>query len=198
MTKAVDFYFTPISPWTYLGTPTLRAAAARTGATVRFKPVDIMQLFATANVKPVGQRPEPIRKYRLVDLKRWSEHRALASNLHPKHFPTSPLLACRMIVAASRSGADVADLSEAYMRACWSEERDVADERTAVEIADACGLDGTALRGQADSPEVESQFQANTQEALGQGVWGSPSYVVDGELFWGQDRLELLERKLAG
>ena len=99
MTKAVDFYFTPISPWTYLGTPTLRAVAARTGATVRFKPVDIMQLFATANVKPVGQRPEPIHTP-LVELD--------APLLHLVRF--SCLCRERRVVVLERIGLNAGDV----------------------------------------------------------------------------------------
>ena len=196
MPKTIDFYFTPVSPWTYLATPTLRSIAARRNATLRYKPVNIMELFATANVKPVGERPVPIQKYRLVNLARWREFRELPLNLEPRNWPTSPVLACKMIIAADADGADVGDLSFAFMRACWAEDLDVADEASAVEIADACGLDGRALRDSTGDTAVQSVFERNTTEALEHGVWGTPSMVVDGELFWGQDHLDILDWRL--
>lgn len=198
MSKIIDFYFTPVSPWTYLGTPTLREIAARHGCEIRYKPVNIAALFASAGVKPLGERPEPIQKYRLVNLARWRDRRGMLLNLQPKHFPTSPVLAAKMIVAAGANGADVGDLSFAFMRACWAEERDVADADTARAIADSCGFDGAALRQQAERQNTQDIFESNTQEALGHGAWGSPSYVIDGELFWGQDTLELLDWRLSG
>lgn len=198
MPKTIDFYFSPVSPWTYLATPTLRAIAERRGATLRYKPVNLMGLFATANVKPLGERPEPIQRYRLVNLARWREFRDLPLNLHPQHWPTSPVLACKMMIAAEADGADLGDLSFAYMRACWAENKDIADETTAIAIADACGFDGRTLREKADRAAVQSTFEANTAEAIGHGAWGVPSMVVDGELFWGQDQLEILDWRLAG
>jgi 2-hydroxychromene-2-carboxylate isomerase len=197
MSKTIDFYFVPVSPWTYLATPSLREVAKRHGATLRYKPVNVMALFATAGIQPVGERPEPIQRYRLLELRRWSERRGMPLNLNPAHFPTSPVLACNMIIAAAAQGHDVGDLSFAFMRACWAEERNVADEATAIEIASACGLDGAALRHAADDSDVASAFEANTAEAIGHGAWGVPSMVVDGELFWGQDRVEFVERRLA-
>ena len=197
MPKTVDFYLTPVSPWTYLSMPRFRAMAAKHRAAVRYKPVDMGPLFASAGVKPLKERPEPLKRNRLYDLRRWGTHLGMPLNLEPKHFPTSPVLASKMIIAAGRAGRDAGALAEAYLRACWAEERNVGDEATAIAIADECGFDGRALRRAADSPEVQAEVEANTKEALGRFVWGSPSYYVEGELFFGQDRLEFVERKLA-
>lgn len=196
MSKNIDYYFTPISPWTLLGTPTFRKLVADSNATVNYKPINIMELFATANVKPPGERPEPIQKYRLIELQRWREYRDIPLNLKPAHFPTNPTLACKMIIAAANANGDVGELTEAFLRACWLEERQVADESTATDIADACGFDGQALLVQANSDAPQATFDANTAEAIEKGAWGSPSYIVDGELFWGQDRLPFVEQKL--
>lgn len=198
MPKTVDFYFTPVSPWTYVGMPRFRAMATKYRATVRYKPVDMGPLFASAGVKPLKERPEPLKRNRLSDLRRWRVHLGMPLNLEPKHFPTSALLASKMIIAAGQAGHDPGPLAEAYLRACWAEERNVGDEATAIAIANECGLDGRALRRAADRPAVEAEFEANTKEALGRFVWGSPTYYIDGELFFGQDRLEFVERKLAG
>ncbi len=198
MPKTVDFYFTPVSPWTYLAMPRFRAMTAKHRAVAYYKPVDMGPLFASAGVKPLKERPEPLKRNRLNDLKRWRAHLGMPLNLEPKHFPTSPLLASKLIIAARQAGHDVGPLTEAYLRGCWAEERDVGDEATAIAIANECGLDGRALRRAADSPEVQAELEANTKEALGRFVWGSPTYYIEEELFFGQDRLEFVERKLAG
>ncbi len=198
MPKTVDFYFTTISPYSYLAAAPFREMVARTGAEARYKPVDIMALFAFGGAKPLAERPEPIRRYRLLELKRWREHRGVPLTLEPKHFPTDPVPSCKAIVAAAAAGHDVAALTEAVLRACWAEEKDVADPATVAALADGCGLDGAALLEAAESDAIEAAFRANTDEAIGHGAWGVPSFVVDGELFWGQDRLEFVERRLTG
>lgn len=217
MSKTVDFYFTPVSPWTYLGMARFRAITAKHGAVVRYKPVDMGPLFASVGVKALKDRPEALKRNRLNDLKRWRTHLGIPLNLEPKFFPTSPVLASKMIVAARQAGEarpsarsaaggelrapaghDIGALADAYLRACWAEERNVGDEATAIAIAEECGFDGRALRRAADSSEVQAEFEANTEEALGRYVWGSPSYYIEDELFFGQDRLEFVERKLAG
>jgi len=200
MPSTVDFYFSPVSPWTYLGMPRFRAMTAKYGAAVNYKPVDMVQLFARASVKPVKERPESIRRNRMTELARWRRHLGMKLNLEPKYFPTSPLLANKMIIAAVLAGdkaREVGALAEGYLRACWVEERNLADEATVVTVADECGFEGRSLREAAERPAVPAAFAANTAEALARYVWGSPSYVVDGELFFGQDRLFFVEEKLA-
>ena len=200
MPSTVDFYFSPVSPWTYLGMPRFRAMTAKYGAEVSYKPVDMVQLFASAGVKPVKERPEPIRRNRMTELGRWCRHLGMELNLEPKYFPTSALLANKMIIAAVLAGdkaRDVGALAEGYLRACWVEERNLAEEATVVAVADECGFEGRSLREAAKRPAIAAAFAANTKEALARYVWGSPSYVVDGELFFGQDRLFFVEEKLA-
>jgi 2-hydroxychromene-2-carboxylate isomerase len=198
MAKLIDFYFTPVSPWTYLGMPRFAAMTAKHGVHVNYKPVDMVPLFASANVKPLKDRPEPLKRNRLNELRRWRELLGMTLNLQPKYFPTSAMPASRLIIAARQAGHEVGGLAEAILRACWAEERDVGDEATIVAIAAECGLDGAALQKAAQAAAVEAELKANTEEALGRFIWGSPSYYVDGELFFGQDRLPFLERKLAG
>lgn len=197
MPTLVDFYFTPISPWTYFGMARFRAMAARYRAAVNYKPVDLGPMFASVGVKPLKDRPEPLKRNRLNELRRWRDFLALPLNLHPKFFPTSPIPSSRLIIAARRQGHDVGELSEALMRACWVEERDISDPATCIDIANACSLDGAALEAASRGAEVQDEFEANTKEALSRYIWGSPSYYVEGELFFGQDRLPFLERRLA-
>lgn len=197
MAKAVDYYFTPLSPWTYLGGERFAAIARRHGATVRVNPVDYGTIFPKTGGLPLAQRPRERQAYRLMELRRWSEHLHQPLTLHPKHFPCPDLLAACVILAAGESGGDALRLANAIGRAVWAEERNIADAATLQEIAAATGHDARALLARANDPATKARREALTQEALAAGVFGAPTYVVDGELFWGQDRLDFLERKLA-
>lgn len=197
MAKTIDYYFTPISPWTYLGGERLTEIAARHGAEVRVKPVDFGVIFPQTGGLPLAQRPKERQAYRLVELKRWAAHLGLPLNLHPKHFPAPDTLAASVILAATETGGDPLRLANAIGRAVWAEERNLADAGTLQDIAEATGHDGTALLAKAADPSIRAKREALNQEALAAGVFGAPTYVVDGELFWGQDRLDFLDRKLA-
>lgn len=197
MAKTVDYYFTPISPWTYLGGERLAEIARQRGAEVRVKPVDFGVIFPKTGGLPLAQRPKERQAYRLMELKRWSAHLGLPLNLHPKHFPAPDALAAGLILAAAESGGDALRLANAIGRAVWAEERNVADADTLQEIAEATGHKGAELLARANDPAVRAKREALNQEALAAGVFGAPTYVVDGELFWGQDRLDFLDRNLA-
>jgi 2-hydroxychromene-2-carboxylate isomerase len=196
MEKVVDYYFTPLSPWTYFGHARFTAIAGRHGATVRYKPSDFHKIFAASGGVPVAQRPKQRQAYRLMELERWRKFLNMKLNLRPKHVPVPPERAACLIIAAKQSGADPGPLSEALMRACWAEERDISDADTLAAIAEACGLDGGALL--ARSPEARAEYEANTEEAIERQVFGAPTYVYRDELFWGQDRLEFVDRALGG
>jgi len=197
MPKALDYYFTPISPWTYLGSERLAAMAERHGIAVRVKPVDYGVIFPKTGGLPLAQRPKERQAYRLMELKRWPKQLGMPLTLHPKHFPAPDLLAATVILAAGETGGDPLRLANAIGRAVWVEERNIADAATLEAIATATGHDGAALLAKASDPAIRAKREALTQEALAAGVFGAPTYVVDGELFWGQDRLDFLERKLA-
>jgi 2-hydroxychromene-2-carboxylate isomerase len=197
MIKVVDYYFSLNSPWSFLGTAHLAEIVKRHGAEVRVKPVDFGQIFPASGGLPLGKRAPQRQAYRLVELKRWSEHLGQAINLQPKHFPAQEARAAHLVIAAGLTGGDPLRLAQAIGHALWCEERDIADPDTLEMIAQETGHDGPALMARAEAPDVEETYQAWTQEALEAGVFGAPSYVVDGEIFWGQDRLDFLERKLS-
>lgn len=197
MAKTIDYYLALSSPWTYLAGPRFDALVAKHGATVNWKPYDIMRIFSITGTKPVGQRPPQIQKNRLNELGRWRDHLGMALNLHPAHFPVDHTAAGRMVIAASQTGADVASLANAYLTAVWAEERNIGDNDELVAIANQQGLDGAQLLTRSDDVAVEAEFEKNTEDAIAADVFGSPTWVVDGELFWGQDRLEFLDRALA-
>jgi len=199
MGKTVDYYFSPISPWTYLGHPRFAAMAQRHGAVVRVKPADFGKIFPVSGGLPLPKRAPQRQAYRLVELKRFSDYLKLPLNLHPKFFPAPGDLAAQFIVAAGRAGGSDAAmrLAGAIQRACWAEERNIADAETLAAICREQGMNAAELAAAAQSEPVKAEYAANTQEAIERNVFGAPSYVVEGEIFWGQDRLDFVERALA-
>jgi 2-hydroxychromene-2-carboxylate isomerase len=198
MDKVVDYYFTPVSPWTYFGHDRFVASAAKHGATVRLKPTDLGKVFPVSGGLPLAKRAPQRQAYRLVELARWRDALGIAINLQPKFVASSGELATRWILAALEQGTKPAlDLAGAIMRARFAEEGDIAAETTLASIARTCGLDPRALAARADAPEIAAGYEASTQEAIEGGVFGVPWYVYRGVPFWGQDRLDFLDRALA-
>jgi 2-hydroxychromene-2-carboxylate isomerase len=198
MPKIVDYYFTPVSPYTYLGHDRLVAIAGRHGATIDVKPVDLGKVFAVSGGLPLKQRAPQRQAYRLLELERWPKYLGIPLNKQPRFFPVSGDLASKWIVAASnRSMADALKLTGAILRAVWSEERDIADAKTLAMLARDQALDADALAASAATPDIGSRYEALTQEAIERQVFGAPTYVYRDELFWGQDRLDFLDRELA-
>ncbi len=195
----IDYYFTPVSPWTYLGHARFRAIARAAGATVSVLPVDYGVIFPASGGLPLAKRAPQRQAYRLVELARFSKQLAQPLNLQPKFFPVDGSAASRLIVATQDAlGSEAAlELAGACMRAVWAEERNLADEATLAALLAALKLPATLLDA-ARAPAADEAYRANTERALAAQVFGAPSYVVDGEIFWGQDRLDFLERKLQG
>lgn len=199
MPTTIDYFLAPQSPWTYLGHARFMRIAAQAGATVRVLPVDLGgKIFPVSGGLPLGQRPAQRQAYRLVELARFRDFLGLPLNLKPKHFPVPGDDAARLIIAVDQvDGAAAAlRLTGAVLTAVWAQERDIASAATRAELLAECGL-AAQRADDAKSPEVQAAYERNTQQAIDAGVFGAPSYVVDGEIFWGQDRLELLQRRLA-
>ncbi len=199
MAKTVDYYFSPISPWTYLGHARFADLAQRHGASVKVKPVDFGKVFPVSGGLPLAKRAPQRQAYRLVELKRFRDYLKLPLNLQPKFFPAPADLAAQFIVAAGRAGGSAAAmaLAGAILRACWAEERNIADAETLAAICQEQGMDAAALAAAAQSDAVKAEYAGYTQEAIARNVFGAPSYVIDGEIFWGQDRLDFVERALS-
>ena len=205
MPKLIDYYFTPISPYTYLGHERLLEIAARHGAAIAVKPVDYGRIFPVSGGLPLKQRAPQRQAYRLFELERWSKHLGKPINVKPKFFPVSPDAAARWIIAAQargaadalRSDADALRLAGALLRAVWAEERDISDEPTLASIATEQRLDPDLLAAGAASPDTALRYDALTQEAIERQIFGAPTYVYRDEPFWGQDRLDFLDRALA-
>ena len=197
MAKTVDFYFALQSPWAYLGNGILRDIADRHDLTVRAKPIDLGSIFPKSGGLPLGKRAPQRQAYRMTELKRWSAYRGVDVVLEPVHFPTDPTLGSCMITAADLAGQDAFALSCTLLAVTWAEDGNISDPADLVAFANDAGFDGTALVEMAQSDAARSAYDAATQEAFDRGVFGSPTYIYDGELFWGQDRLEFLERAVA-
>jgi carboxymethylenebutenolidase len=198
MGRTVDYYLAPQSPWAYLGHQRLAEIAARTGATVRVMPIDLGgKVFPISGGLPLGQRAPQRQAYRLVELQRFSEHLQAPLNLKPKFFPVGGDDAARLIIAADLAlgSAAAMQIAGAVLAACWAQERNIADEKVLAELLAEQGLPAAVL-AQSHSQAAQERYEAYTQQAIDAGVFGAPSYVVDGEIFWGQDRLDFVERAL--
>jgi 2-hydroxychromene-2-carboxylate isomerase len=199
MGHTVDYYFAPQSPWAYLGHQRLAEIARATGATLRVMPIDLGgKVFPISGGLPLGQRAPQRQAYRLVELQRFSEHLNAPLNTKPKFFPVGGDDAARLIIAADLAlGTDAAmAIAGAVLSACWAQERNIADDKVLAELLVEHHLPA-ALLEQSHSQAVQVRYEAYTQAAIDAGVFGAPSYVVDGEMFWGQDRLDFVERALA-
>lgn len=197
MSKTVDYYFAPQSPWTYLGHARLKEMVEKSGATVRVLPVDLGRVFPVSGGLPLPKRAPQRQAYRLLELKRFSEHLKIPMNIQPKYFPVGGDDAAKLIIAVDLQdgAAQAMRVAGAIFAACWAQERNIASEATFTEILNELGLSLDRIE-QAHSQAVQERYDADTQRAIDIGVFGAPSYVVDGEMFWGQDRLDFVQRKL--
>ena len=197
MTHAIDYYLVPQSPWTYLGHERFTAIAKAADARINVLPVDLGKVFAVSGGLPLAQRAPQRQAYRLVELKRFSEHHGLAMTLRPKYFPVASDDAAKLIIAADLHGGTEAAMAVtgALLRAVWVEERNIADEAELAALLAQLELPARLL-DDARSQAVHERYAANTQRAIDSGVFGAPSFVIDGEMFWGQDRLDFVQRRL--
>jgi 2-hydroxychromene-2-carboxylate isomerase len=193
----IDYHFATQSPWTYLGHERFVRMAAAAGATVNVRPVDFGKVFAASGGLPLGQRAPQRQAYRLVELARWRDHLRMPLNIKPRFFPVAGDNAARVIIAVERTdGAAAAmDLSGRVMAAVWAQERDINSADTLAQLLAEAGLSGQRA-DDARTPEVQALYDRNTQQAIEAQVFGAPSYVINGEIFWGQDRLDFLQRRL--
>lgn len=199
MPKVCEYYFAPQSPYAYLGHARFVALARHYGAQVEVRPCDIGKIFSLSGGLPLAKRAPQRQAYRTIELTRWQSFLGLPMNLQPKFFPVSGDAAARLIIATRIAhGSDTAlALTGAIMAAVWAEEKNIADTDTLAALANSLELDGAALVRSADTPGIQAEYDGHTDAAIAASVFGAPWYVVDGEGFWGQDRLDFVERALA-
>jgi 2-hydroxychromene-2-carboxylate isomerase len=196
MAKTIDYYFFMISPFAYLGSGEFERIVQETGARVNVKPVQTKTVFQETGGVPPAQRHQSRQDYRFVELERWRAARGLPLTKQPAHFPVPDALAAQTVYAAEAQGHDPLALAHALIQACWAQERDISDRATVHAVARELGFDADQLLDKAEAQPMAQKLEQTTQEALDRGVFGSPWYIVDGEPFWGQDRLDFVEAKL--
>ena len=197
MSPTIDYFFAPQSPWTYLGHARFVAMAQAVAAKVRPIPIDFGKVFPVSGGIPLANRAPQRQAYRLVELKRFAEHLNLPINIQPQHFPVATEDAARLIVAVDLAdGPDAAlNLTGRLLKAVWAQQRDISDAIVLRELLHESGLSPQRFQ-QLSSATVQQAYDSNTQAAIDAGIFGAPTYRVDGEMFWGQDRLEFVERRL--
>ena len=196
MTATVDYYFSIISTWAYLGHDAFVAMARRHGVAIRHRPVALSTVFPESGGLPLAKRHPLRQSYRNFEMQRWRARRGLPLELKPAFFPLDPTLAdCAALALADRP--DICGrFASTAMRGVWTNQN-LADEATIRAHVAAAGADPDATLAAVKSQAVKDAYAAHAREALAAGVFGSPTYVRGGELFWGQDRLDFLEEAIA-
>lgn len=196
MDRTITYYFTLLSPWAYLGFDVFHAIARAHHAVIAYRPVRLGEVFVATGGLPLAQRPPARQAYRLIELQRWRAARGVPLNLKPAFWPTDINLADKVAIVLINRGFS----PEAYLRAVhhaiWVEEADVAQLETLTRLLTPYP-DAAAILAEAASSAIEAIYVANSEEAIAAGVFGAPAYLLDGELFWGQDRLDMLAGALS-
>jgi 2-hydroxychromene-2-carboxylate isomerase len=196
MSQNVDYYFTMLSPWAYIGHAPFMEVVRRHDVTVTYKPISLSDVFAETGGLPFGKRHPARLRYRILELQRWREKRGLKFNLHPKFWPFAVETADRFAVAVAAAGHDPDPFLRRAFATIWEEEQNLADDATLTKLANAEKLPGAELLSEAMREQTKAKYEQNTQDAIAIEIIGSPSYVLNGEVFWGQDRLDLLDDAL--
>lgn len=197
MARQIDYYFSLVSPWAYIGHDLFMGVARKHGVSVNHKPVVLGELFAETGGLPLGKRHPVRQRYRMLELQRWREKRGLNFHLKPDNWPYNARIADGVVLALLANGQD----PDAFMRlayaASWEKQLNVGDAAVVAKLADEAGLPGAKLVEQSASDAIGKLYERNREDAIAADVFGSPAYVLDGEVFWGQDRIELLADALA-
>ena len=203
MTIQLDCYYSLSSPWMYFAGPQLQDLVRRHHVQLVLKPYDFQAVVPLTGGIPLKTRPEPRRSYHALELARWRDYLQMPLNLEPRHYPkgapTDPnwnKLPGWMVIAAQLQGLDAFVLSHALLRALWVEERDPSQAEVRIAVANENGYDGVALQKLEQAQPVQAEYGVFTREAVERGIFGAPIFVLDGERFWGQDRLPFVDRAL--
>ncbi|KAL4862273.1 hypothetical protein BDV12DRAFT_207335 [Aspergillus spectabilis] len=194
----IEYYFSFISLWSYIGSRRFQRLVQETNATVIHKPVDLMYIFSISGGLPVKQRSTQRQAYRLMEMERWRRIRDIPIVRNPKYYPADPSLAHRVLLAAIEEGGhdntSVQEFARLGLEAVWARELNIADPPTIVQLAQEAGLEGGRLLERAQNEQaLADQEAALTHEAERKQYIGAPLYSLRSEPFWGQDRLEMLE-----
>jgi 2-hydroxychromene-2-carboxylate isomerase len=196
--SGIEYFYAAYSSYTWLGSARLMEISRASGCPIVHRPVDLNVMMAAAGSSSFGERSVKYRDYFFNrEIERWAEFRGLRTlGRRPTYHHHGYDLANRALVTAILSDHNIDQLSHSFLDGHWAEDADLSDPATLIRLTDRVGLDGAALIDAASGPDVTARYEANTQEAIARGVFGSPTYFVDGDMFYGQDRLELVERAL--
>jgi len=192
MPRQIDYYFALQSPWAYIGHKLFRQVVSTYDVAVNHKPVVLVDLFSETGGLPLLKRHPVRQRYRMVELQRWRDKRGLNFHLQPANWPFNARLADGLVIAAVEAGLDPDPFLRRAFAAVWEDQLNLADPATLIKLADDSALPGKQLVERSATDEIGKIYEQNRQDALSADVFGSPAYVLDGEVFWGQDRLELL------
>lgn len=195
MPAAIDYFFSCSSPWTYLGHAEFLGIAEKHRRVVNYRPLPLQRLFPETGGQPLAQRHRVRQDYRMVELQRWRDKKRLPLNLHPKFWPFDPSLADRTVIALVAENAVERFLPKAFA-GIFAGDLDLADEAVIVRLLRDAGLAADRILAMAKG-EAMRIYDNNLAAGMAQGVFGAPSYVLDSEVFWGQDRLGLLDEALS-
>ncbi|MGH6754629.1 MAG: 2-hydroxychromene-2-carboxylate isomerase [Bradyrhizobium sp.] len=197
MPRQVDYYFSFQSPWAYIGHKLFREVANAYDLRVNHKPVILVDLVSETGGLPLMKRHPVRQRYRMVELQRWRDKRGLNFHLQPANWPFNARLADGVVIAAVEAGHDPDRFLRRAYAGVWEDQLNLADPATLAKMADETGLPGKQLVERSGSEDISAAYEKNRQDALAADVFGSPSYVLDGEVFWGQDRIDLLDDALS-
>ena len=194
----IDYYLATISPNCYLAGTRPAEIAAKYGATITYRPLDIMGLFSRTGGVPPGQRHVSRQEYRLIEIEREAGRLGMPVNVKPAHWPTNPAPSSYALIAAQNAGGgDIGAYVAGITRACWAEEKNIADDEVIKSCLEAAGFD-PALSDSGMLAGAEA-YEANLEAAVNAGVFGAPFFITDDDhRFWGQDRIDMLEAHLKG
>lgn len=195
----IDYYVSLNSPWTHLGAARIEAMAMASNATMRIYPVDFGAIFAESGGLPLPKRSPQRQAYRLQELPRWRDHLGIPIHIKPAHFPSSEAQSASCVIALRETVGDqpAIKLAHRVLKALWQEEKNPGDPATLAQLITEIGLDADQVMKLGSDPKWAERRIADTRAALDKNVFGAPSYVIGDEIFWGQDRLEFVERRLA-
>lgn len=199
MALHIDYYASLNSPWTHLGAARIEAMAMANGATLRIFPVNFGAIFSQSGGLPLPRRAPQRQAYRLRELARWKDHLGIPINVQPKYFPSDEMASAACVIGLRETVGDwpAIRLAHRVLKAVWQEERNTGERETLSALIADVGLDPARVLPFADDPQWQVRRKADTQAALDRGVFGAPAYVIEDEIFWGQDRLEFVQRRLA-
>lgn len=198
MPKQIEVFYDVSSPWTYLAFVNVQVLAKEEGAGILWRPFLVGGVFNAVNPTMYRMRENPVPardNWMKQDMQAWARLAGVTITFPPKVFPVNSVKALRALLWAKTQEKEVA-LAKAFFELYWSEDRDISQDDVVAEAARRASLDPASLAKAITEPGVKEQLKANTDELIARGGFGSPTLFVNGEMFFGNDRLPLVREAL--